>query len=167
MEQTISVIVPVYKVEAFLRQCIDSIVNQTYRHLEILLVDDGSPDDCGKICDEYAEKDNRIRVFHTSNQGLSSARNFGLQNAAGEFVSFVDSDDWLEPDMYETLLERMEAAGADVSVCGYWFDSVHSSLEIQLENAVYTGNQPLQALIEKKFPISRGISSTAERCLTR
>lgn len=92
----ISVIVPVYNVEQYLSHCIDSIINQTFTSLELLLIDDGSKDNSGKICDEYAKKDNRIRVFHKENGGVSSARNIGLDNAQGKFICFVDSDDWLE-----------------------------------------------------------------------
>lgn len=106
MEQSIliSVIVPVYKVEAYLSRCVESILAQTYRNLEILLVDDGSPDDCGRICDDYAQRDPRIRVIHKVNGGLSSARNAGLDIASGQYIAFVDSDDWIEPEMYETML---------------------------------------------------------------
>ena len=99
----ISVIVPVYNVEPYLHECIDSILNQTYQALEILLIDDGSPDKCGIICEEYAKNDPRIKVFHTENYGLSAARNLGLREAKGEYIGFVDSDDWLEPDMYDSV----------------------------------------------------------------
>lgn len=100
----ISVIVPIYKVEAFLHRCVDSLLSQTYENLEIILVDDGSPDHCGAICDEYAAKDSRIRVIHKKNGGLSSARNAGLDIARGEYIAFLDSDDWIESDAYETML---------------------------------------------------------------
>ena len=96
----ISVIVPVYNVELYLRKCIDSILAQTYRDLEILIIDDGSTDGSGAICDEY-KKDERVRVFHTDNHGLSAARNLGLDNATGDWIGFVDSDDWIEPDLFE------------------------------------------------------------------
>ena len=96
----VSIIVPVYKVEKYLRKCIDSIINQTLKDIEIILVDDGSPDNCGKICDEYAAKDTRIKVIHKENGGLSSARNAGMEVAEGEYIGFVDSDDWIESDMY-------------------------------------------------------------------
>lgn len=114
----ISVIVPVYKVEPYLRKCLDSIVNQTYQNLEIILVDDGSPDNCGAICDEYAARDERIRVIHQSNGGLSAARNAGLDVATGDCIGFVDSDDWAEPEMFETLFRGMEETKADIAVCG-------------------------------------------------
>ena len=106
MEQTlplISVIVPVYNVENYIHRCVDSIINQTYKNLEIILVDDGSPDNCGYICDEYARKDNRIVVVHQTNGGLSAARNAGLDICRGEYIGFVDSDDCIHPEMYERL----------------------------------------------------------------
>ena len=114
----ISVIVPVYKVESYLRKCLDSIVGQTYKNLEIVLVDDGSPDGCGAICDEYAARDRRIRVIHQENGGLSVARNAGLRIASGEYLGFVDSDDWIEPEMYGYLLGRAVEHDADIAVCG-------------------------------------------------
>ena len=100
----ISIIVPVYKVEKYLRRCVDSIINQTYKNLEIILVDDGSPDNCPAICDEYAKKDNRIKVIHKENGGVSSARNEGLKNATGDFICFVDSDDYVDNNYVEKLL---------------------------------------------------------------
>ena len=97
----VSVIVPVYKVERYLEQCLVSIVHQSYRHLEILLVDDGSPDNCPQLCDMWAQRDSRIHVIHKPNGGLSDARNAGLRQAHGDLVAFVDSDDWLALDMIE------------------------------------------------------------------
>lgn len=97
----ISIIVPVYNVEKYLERCIESIVNQTYKDIEIILVDDGSPDNCSVICDRYAEKDNRIKVIHKQNGGLINARKSGLEIAQGDYIGFVDSDDWIEPEMYE------------------------------------------------------------------
>lgn len=117
----ISVIVPVYNVEAYLARCLDSILTQTYSNLEIILVDDGTKDSSGVICDEYAAKDSRIRVIHKENGGLSSARNVGIDLAQGEYIAFVDSDDWLEPDAYRQLLEL--ARKYDVKlVCGGRYD---------------------------------------------
>lgn len=104
----ISVIVPVYNVEPYLRQCIDSIVGQTYPYLEIILINDGSTDASGAICDEYARLEPRIKVIHQANQGLSAARNRGVDLAKGEYLSFVDSDDWLELDMYEELVAVLQ-----------------------------------------------------------
>lgn len=105
MQNKISVIVPVYNVEALLPRCIDSILDQTYKNLEVLLVDDGSRDGSGRICDEYARRDDRIRVFHKENGGQSSARNLALDAATGDYVTFVDSDDYLEKDAYRPMLE--------------------------------------------------------------
>ena len=101
----ISIIVPVYNVERYLRQCIDSILAQTYTDFELLLIDDGSPDNSGTICDEYAQKDPRIRVFHKPNGGVSTARNMGIDNAKGEYISFIDADDELYPNAYETMMK--------------------------------------------------------------
>lgn len=113
----ISVVVPIYNVEKFLSKCIESILNQTYEELEVILVDDGSPDNCGKICDEFATKDKRVKVIHKENGGLSSARNAGLDIATGDYISFVDSDDYLEPTMYSELYKSIQQNGSDISVC--------------------------------------------------
>ena len=118
-EPLISVIVPVYKVEPYLRQCVDSVLAQTYPNLEVLLVDDGSPDTCPAICDEYAEKDARVRVIHKENGGLSDARNAALDVARGDYVGFVDSDDWIAPRMFEELMATALRCRSDVTVCGY------------------------------------------------
>lgn len=114
----ISIIVPVYKVEEYLPKCIDSILAQTFADFELILVDDGSPDNCGKICDEYADKDNRIVVIHKENGGVSSARNAGLDIAKGKYIGFIDSDDYIDPDMYETLYNNLVNNNADISICG-------------------------------------------------
>lgn len=116
-DEKVSVIVPVYNVEKYLRRCLDSIINQTYQNLEIILVDDGSPDNCGAICDEYAVKDQRVRVIHQENGGLSAARNAGLDCISGEYIVFVDSDDWISEIMIESLLERCLAENADLAIC--------------------------------------------------
>lgn len=114
----ISVIIPVYKVEKYLDKCIESVVNQIYKNLEIILVDDGSPDNCPTICDEWAKKDSRIVVIHKENGGLSSARNAGVAIAKGEWVGFVDSDDYIAPNMYEKMLFAAQKSGAELCVCG-------------------------------------------------
>ena len=117
----ISVIVPVYNVEKYLGKCVDSILAQTYENLEIILVEDGTRDGCGAICDAYAAKDPRVRVIHKENGGLSSARNAGMDIARGEYFGFVDSDDWIEPETYETLLNLAEKYDADL-VSGSRYD---------------------------------------------
>lgn len=137
----ISVIIPVYKVEPYLRKCLDSIVNQTYRNLEIILVDDGSPDNCGAICDEYAARDERIQVIHKPNGGVSSARNVGLAAATGEWLGWVDSDDWIEADMYEVLLKGAKKYGADIAVC--------SRMEIFKNERIFRGWQEEKSLDRK------------------
>lgn len=117
MNPKLSVIVPVYRAEKYLKRCIDSIVNQTYKNLEIILVDDGSPDKSGEICDVYEKKDRRIRVLHQKNKGVSAARNAGLDMASGDFVGFVDSDDYINKRMYEVLLSNCLKFDAEVSIC--------------------------------------------------
>lgn len=118
----ISVIVPIYKVERYLNKCVDSILNQTFTDFELILVDDGSPDNCGRICDEYAEKDNRIHVIHKENGGLSDARNAGLNYATGEYIVFVDSDDFIEPDLlekaYSTIVKGYDIVSFGFNVIG-------------------------------------------------
>ncbi len=113
----ISVIVPVFGVEAYLIKCLDSIIHQSYSNLEIILVDDGSTDSCPQICDEYANKDSRVRVIHKEHGGLSSARNVGLDVARGDYIAFVDSDDWLELDMYEQMMTAAIENQADLVTC--------------------------------------------------
>jgi len=113
----ISVIVPVYKVEPYLDKCVQSIVNQTYTNLEIILVDDGSPDNCPAMCDAWAEKDSRIRVIHKKNGGLSDARNAGMADASGKFIAFVDSDDWVERDYIEAMYRALKDTDADIAAC--------------------------------------------------
>ena len=115
---TLSVIVPVYKTEKYLKKCVDSILASSYSDLDVILVDDGSPDGSGAICDGYAEKDSRVRVIHKQNGGLSSARNAGVDNAYGEYITFVDSDDYIDPDIYSHLISLMEKSGVSVGAMG-------------------------------------------------
>ncbi len=143
----ISVIVPVYNVEPYLRKCLDSIVNQTYRNLEILVIDDGSADGSGAICDSFAEKDERVVVFHTENRGLSAARNLGLDNATGDWIGFVDSDDWIEPDMYEVLIKRVEETKADVVESGWLQEYEQRTIERKWQLQMLSGKDALAALI--------------------
>lgn len=116
----ISVIVPVYKTEGLLDRCVESIVGQTYKNLEIILVDDDSPDNCPAMCDEWAEKDSRIRVIHKENGGVSSARNAALDIATGDYIGFVDSDDWIEPEMYSSLIQKISESGKNIALCSYY-----------------------------------------------
>ena len=119
MKDKISVIVPVYNVEKYLEKCIWSIINQTYSNLEIILIDDGSTDNSGKICDEFLEHDNRIKVVHKKNGGLSSARNAGLDIATGEYIGFVDSDDWIDVNMYDNLFKVAKQENSDIIECNF------------------------------------------------
>ncbi len=115
----VSVVVPVYKVEEYLARCVDSVLRQTFDAFELILVDDGSPDNCGKICDKYAEKDERVKVIHKSNGGLSDARNVGIDAATGEWLMFLDSDDWLHPETIKKLYDEAIENNVDVSICGF------------------------------------------------
>lgn len=155
----ISVIVPIYKVEALLPRCIDSILAQTYKNLEIILVDDGSPDGCGRICDEYARKDPRIRVIHQENAGLAGARNAALEIARGEFFGFVDSDDRIAPDMYETLLRSMEQEDADIAICGRYMEMESGELIPMFDfpkQKVFDNHEAI-----RRFLLSEGLDAAA------
>lgn len=122
----ISVIVPVYKAEKYLHRCVDSLLAQTFQDYEILLIDDGSPDRSGEICDEYAKRDARIRVFHKENGGVSSARNTGLDNANGEWIAFVDSDDWVESDYLQIMIEPTANKSVEYVVSGIRYFFLHT-----------------------------------------
>lgn len=116
----VSVIIPVYKVEPYLHRCVDSVLAQSFTDIEIILVDDGSPDNCGAICDEYAAQDARIHVIHKENGGLSSARNAGIRAAQGAYLMFVDSDDWIAPDMAKDMLQAIQENDCDMAICQYF-----------------------------------------------
>ncbi|MGN0521374.1 MAG: glycosyltransferase family 2 protein [Eubacterium sp.] len=138
----ISVIVPVYNSEKYLDKCIDSIVSQTYENLEIILIDDGSPDSCPQKCDEWAKRDSRIKVIHKENGGVSSARNCGLDIASGDYITFIDSDDFAETDMLEIMVNGAVCNDADIVVCGFIFDTVDGlSDEIKCTDALYHGSE--------------------------
>lgn len=130
MTPKISVIVPIYNVENYLQRCVDSILSQSFIDFELLLINDGSPDNSGKICDEYAEKDNRVRVFHKPNGGVSSARNLGLDNARGEWVTFIDSDDYVEVDYLKELIDAQQKNQVDYVVTLNGRDSQETGLEV-------------------------------------
>lgn len=123
MDSLISIIIPVYKVEEWLDECIESVINQSYSNLEIILVDDGSPDSCPQKCDEWAQKDKRIKVIHKENGGLSSARNAALEIITGNYISFIDSDDYIHKDMYRIMLEDIKKTGADIVRCDRYIDT--------------------------------------------
>jgi glycosyltransferase involved in cell wall biosynthesis len=127
----VSVIVPVYKAEAYLHKCVDSLLAQTMTDFEVLLIDDGSPDRSGAICDEYAAKDSRIRVFHKENGGVASARQVGIENVRGEYTIHADPDDWVEPTMLEELYAKAKEDDADMVICDYYEERVDSQKYIK------------------------------------
>ena len=148
----VSVIVPVYNVETYLNRCVESIVKQNYKDLEIILVDDGSTDRCGEMCDKWAQKDDRIKVIHKKNGGLSDARNAGIEAATGEYIGFVDSDDWIEPDMYQDLVDAIEREGVEFAVTGIKriYDNGYS--RVQFERAtpcVIAGDSIIQEYLRQ------------------
>ncbi len=151
--EKISVVIPVYKVEPYLDKCVQSIVDQTYTDLEIILVDDGSPDACPKICDRWAEKDSRVRVIHKTNGGLSDARNYGMAIATGEYIGFVDGDDYIEPEMYGLLQSEMENTDSDISSCGirsFWENGERKILTVK-GNAVLDNKSAMEALVNETW----------------
>lgn len=153
-EQLISIIVPVYKVEAYLDRCVQSIADQSYENLEIILVDDGSPDNCPAMCDAWAEKDSRVKVIHKRNGGLSDARNAGMAIATGEFMGFVDSDDWLAPDMYQHLHDLLEADDSDIAACGVemvWEDGSQTRMLTKPGCCVLNQEDAMRAIIEESW----------------
>ena len=118
MNELISVIIPVYNVEQYVESCLNSVIDQSYTNLEIILVDDGSTDRSGEICGQYALKDSRIKVIHEENAGLGEARNRGLRIASGDYICFVDSDDWIEEDYCKELAQAAERTNSDIAICG-------------------------------------------------
>lgn len=140
--EIVSIIVPVYKVEKYLEKCVKSILEQTYSALEVILVDDGSPDRCGKMCDEYANHDKRIKVIHKENGGLSDARNTGILNATGKYLMFVDSDDWIRKDAVEQVVEKAEQYRTDIVL----FDYVRVEEDTNIERCFST-NLPEEVII--------------------
>ena len=141
----ISIIVPVYNVENYLKECLDSILAQTYKNIQVLLVDDGSKDNSGKIAQEYAAKDSRLRYIYQDNKGLSGARNTGIKKADGEYIAVVDSDDWVEPDYIETMLKTALEKDADVTVCGFVKESKEPK-ELRIENRAYSRTSAMGVL---------------------
>ena len=150
----ISIIVPVYKVNNYLNRCVTRLMNQSYTNIEVILVDDGSPDDCASQCDEWMEKDDRISVIHKINGGLSDARNYGLKIADGEFISFIDSDDYISEDFYEALLSTALKHKSDIvecNVCKFFengeYDEYHDDLDVN----DYSASEGLSALIDEQI----------------
>lgn len=155
----VSVIIPVYNVEPYIRKCLDSIINQTYSNLEVLIIDDGSPDNCGAICDEYGEKYDFVKIFHKENEGLSSARNLGLDNATGEWILFVDSDDWCEINYIEKMICGLSENNTDIDVIisssvheiNHKKTKIHALME---KEGVYKTSEIIDIVQGKSFCIS-------------
>lgn len=149
----ISVIVPVYNVEKYLEKCVNSILNQTYKNLEIILIDDGSPDGCPEMCDNLAKTDGRIKVIHKQNGGLSDARNVGIENATGKLISFVDSDDFLNTNYFETLYKNLTKTNSDISICSFVSVQENEIVDTTEFNScevlTFTGMQKLEQLYSK------------------
>lgn len=148
--ELISIIVPIYNVEKYLKKCLDSILAQTYTNLEIILIDDGSPDGCPAICDEYAEKDDRIVVIHKENGGVSSARNAGLENVSGEFIGWVDPDDYIEPNMFEELYKNIKENNSDIAICSVKHFGYENRIE-KYDNSVLSGDEFLRRILNGKI----------------
>jgi glycosyltransferase involved in cell wall biosynthesis len=150
MNTLVSVIIPIYKVEAYLQQCIESVVNQSFHNLEIILVDDGSPDNCPAICDEYAKKDNRIKIIHKENGGLSDARNAGLDLASGDYIFFVDSDDFITTNCIQELVNEIQKGNYDVAIAKHTSSFLPSCPKVQSKELT-TNYQIAKAFCETKF----------------
>ncbi len=149
----VSIIVPVYKVEKYLDKCVDSIVNQTYKDIEIILVDDGSPDNCPKMCDDWAKKNNRIKVIHKENGGLSDARNEGLKIATGDYVGFVDGDDVVSNVMYEKLIDLISNSNSQISMCQFarFVEGDSPNYTIKDDVSVFGQNEALKEILKEKI----------------
>ena len=132
----ISIIIPVYNVEQYVKKCLESVLNQTYSNLEVLIINDGSTDNSAYICQEYADKDTRIRLFHQENRGLSSALNIGLEHFTGDYLGFVDSDDWVEPDMFETLYNLIKSKKTSISIASFYYDKDNVSFPVKNKNHI-------------------------------
>lgn len=145
----LSVIVPVYKVEPYLDRCVDSIVNQTYTNLEIILVDDGSPDRCPQMCDEWAQRDSRLRVIHKENGGSSDARNVGIAAATGKYLAFVDSDDYIAANMYKTMIAALERTNSDIACCGRYIVTAETkkAMHCMDRETVFTNTEAIKEML--------------------
>lgn len=146
----VSVIVPIYNVENYLPRCVDSIINQEYKNLEIILVDDGSPDNSPQLCEEYAKKDNRIKVVHKENGGLSDARNAGMKIATGEYVSFIDSDDWLDLKTFSVTISKMLETKSEIGAFDFVkaYDDVEATPDLSDEFEVMSSEQAIESTID-------------------
>lgn len=153
-EELISIIIPIFNMSKYLEKCIDSVINQTYKNLEIILIDDGSTDNSGEICDRYLQKDNRIKVVHQKNQGVSAARNEGLKHATGYYIGFVDPDDFIESKMYEIIINDIKENQCDIGICGIRSkneDDITLKEDRKQENIVMNKKKFLNILIQDKM----------------
>lgn len=149
-DKVLSIIVPVYKAEKFLIRCTDSILNQTFSNIELILVDDGSPDHCPELCEKIAHKDHRVKVVHQKNSGVSVARNTGLNIATGDYITFVDSDDFIEPDMYEKMLKKAEEYQCDIVMCDCVKDN--GTTAVPYTHEIRPGFYDYEQLKEEYYP---------------
>lgn len=150
----VSVIVPIYNVEDYLEECINSILAQSYTNLEVILIDDGSTDGSGKICDYYAQIDSRVKVFHKSNGGVSSARNFGIRNATGTYIGFIDGDDYIEPQMYQSMLKNILSNKAQMCVNLLYLKDNKVNFDCQVKEGIISGDDAIKKLLQMNFPTS-------------
>ena len=151
MKSTVSIIIPVYNVEKYIDRCIKSVINQTYEKLEIILIDDGSPDNCPEICDKWSQTDSRIKVIHKKNGGLSDARNAGLSIATGKYVLFVDSDDWISNNMVENMVQAMENNDVDIVICQYivaYENGEEKNLKTEVGERIFDSKEALRLLLQ-------------------
>ncbi len=159
---TISIVIPIYKVEQYLERCIKSILNQSYKDIEMILVDDGSPDNCGKICDEYSRKYSFIKTVHKENEGLGFARNTGIENASGKFVTFIDSDDYITDDFFKDLIDAALTNNADTVIAGYsrYKNETIVTVDNPIGNKSFTGKQIFTEVLCKMLgPLGDGSDS--------
>lgn len=154
-EEIVSIIIPVYKVEKYLDRCVESIVNQTYKNLEIILVDDGSPDECPRMCDEWARKDNRIKVIHKENGGQSDARNVGIEAFTGDYILFVDSDDYIDSTMVKKMVDRVRIDNTDMCVCTFstFKDGEEPNRSYEKQAEIITTEEALFRLTQKEYNV--------------
>lgn len=152
MEEKISVIVPIYNVENYIKRCVESILKQTYKNIELILVDDGSTDNSGTICDEFSKKDKRIQVVHKNNGGVSEARNAGLEKVSGEYIMFVDSDDWIDPFMMEKMYRTLKKYDTELVVCEpiYAYETHTNTPELSGESFLLDSKEALKLLVEDR-----------------
>lgn len=154
-KEAISIIIPVHNTESYLRRCVDSVLNQTYKELEVILVENLSTDHSAAICDEYAKLDSRVKVLHLNIADLSTARNEGIKIATSPYIAFVDSDDYIKPEMYEVLLSNLKKYNADVSMCGYTLDfeggKCHIPTNVSSEFKIYSGVEAIRGILKEEL----------------